>query len=405
MPTACRSRVLVGKRDAAIIDVRCRETGANFVSDVSILAKLSEALRGRWSDPQRKVSDGRRPFRTESEQLFLRALSMVRGGDSERALGLYGEAIALTPDFVEAIEARAELLDMLGDKEQAGVGFAEARRLKATMRQGPPDRPFAVRARGNFLMEVGSYDIVLHSLRKNALPYLARGNAYLASGHPDAALSDYDKALQVKPGLLDAITLRAEALQRLARYDEALAAVDLVLATRSADAEALSTRAVILMALGRLDAANADLNRQLALLPTGQAAARGCVALRLASYEVAAAEFDSALLRHPDDAYWHLYRSVAEIRLGQPARGERLQIKDQAWPQLLLAFHAGQASEQAVMAQADSDDRRAESWFQFGVRAVGQDREAARQHWQQVVDHGAPSLIEHAAARNELARG
>lgn len=377
------------------------------MSDVGILAKLSESLRvkllGQHKSVQ-KFGDGRRTPADSPDLLFLRARSVARGGDIETAIGLYGDAIALAPDFVEAIEAQAELLDMAGRAEQAAAGYAEARHIKSTVRLGPPDRPFALRVRGHFMAEVLSYDNVLRSLKKNALPYLARGNAYLASGHPDKALADYDNALKVKPGLLDAVALKAEALLQLKRHDEALAAIDLVLAARPADAEALNSRAVILMALGRLDAANADLNRQLALLPVDQAAARGCVALRLAAYQVAAAEFDSALLQHPGDAYWHLYRGVAKIQLGRSVGGEAVLDKDQAWPKLLLAFQTGQASEQAVMAQADSEDRRVEAWFQFGVRAIGQDREAARRQWQQVVDHGAPSLIEHAAARNELAR-
>jgi tetratricopeptide (TPR) repeat protein len=378
------------------------------VSGVGILAKLSEALRVKRPDrsrPEPNLSEAWSSPDTELQQLVLRARNTARSGDLEKAIELYSDVLALAPDFVDAIEARAELLDMTGHVEQSAAAYVEARRIKSAVRQGPPDRPFVARLRGNFFMEAASYDVVLRSsLKKNALPHLARGNAYLASGRPDRALIDYDNALKVKRGLVDAMVLRAEALLQLGRHDEALAAVDLVLAARSADTEALSSRAAILMALGRLEAANVDLNCQLALLPSSQAAARGCVALRLAAYEVAAAEFDSALIRQPGDAYWHLYRGVARIRLGGTTDGDAVLDEGQAWPQLLLAFQVGQASEQEVTAFADSDDRRAESWFQFGIRAIRKDREAARRHWQKVVDHCAPSLIEFAAARNELAR-
>lgn len=378
------------------------------MSDGSILTKLSEALREKLLDrrpPPQKFNDGGKSASGRPDLLFLQARSMARSGSTEMALKLFDDAIALAPDFLEAIEARAELLDMSGREEQAGAGYAQARRLKSAVRQGPPDRPFAVRMRGNFTSEVVSYDNVVRSLQKNVLPYLARGNAHLACGDARKALIDYDHALKVKPGLMEATALRAEALLRLGRYDEALAAIDAVISSRSDDAEALNTRAVILMGLARLDAANADLNRQLALLPSSQPAARGCVALRLTAYEVAAADFASALLKQPGDAYWQLYHGVAEIRLGRAVVRDRAPDEGQVWPQLLLAFQSGQVGEGAVIALADSDDRRAEAWFQFGVCTIGRDRETARRHWQNVVDHGAPALIEHAAARNELARG
>jgi hypothetical protein len=74
------------------------------------------------------------------------------------------------------------------------------------------------------------------------------------------------------------------------------------------------------------------------------------------------------------------------------------------WVSTLLALQSGKASESEVMAQADSAARRAEALFQLGVAAHARDRSAARSYWQQVVDTGQPTLVEYAAARNELAR-
>jgi len=48
--------------------------------------------------------------------------------------------------------------------------------------------------------------------------------------------------------------------------------------------------------------------------------------------------------------------------------------------------------------------RRAEALFQLGVAAHARDRSAAYSYWQQVVDTAQPTLVEYAAARNELAR-
>jgi tetratricopeptide (TPR) repeat protein len=331
---------------------------------------------------------------------------MARAGDLEMAGRLYSDAAAMDPVFAEALEAQGEMLDMAGRSELAGAKYEAARGISAQVRQGPPDRPFAARQRGNFTSEILAYDSVLRSLKKHALPYIARGNAYLAAGRPELALADYDRALKLKPGLLDVSVVKAEALIMMGKYAEALSTIDAVLAARASDSEALSCRAVALVALGRVDDANADLNRQIALLPTSQAAARACVALRLAAYELALAELDVALARNPHDPYWRLYRATAQVRLGLPVdTGEGpTDLGPDAWPAPLIALHAGRMTEAEVLSRADNDNRHAEALFQFATLAVSRDKQAAERYWRQIVDLSSPSLIEFAAARNELAR-
>jgi len=53
---------------------------------------------------------------------------------------------------------------------------------------------------------------------------------------------------------------------------------------------------------------------------------------------------------------------------------------------------------------ANTDSRRAEATFQLGILVSVQDHNAARSHWQEIVDRSGPSQIEYAAARHELAR-
>jgi tetratricopeptide (TPR) repeat protein len=197
----------------------------------------------------------------------------------------------------------------------------------------------------------------------------------------------------------------------MGKYAEALSTIDPVLAARTSDAEALNSRAVVLLALGRVDDANADLNRQIALLPTSQAAARACVALRLAAYELALAELDVALARQPRDPYWRLYRATARVRLGLPvdlgegsSEDTPSEAPSEAWPAPLIALHAGRMTEAEVLSRADNDSRHAEALFQFAVLAASRDQHAAERYWRRIVDLSSPSLIEFAAARNELAR-
>jgi hypothetical protein len=61
-------------------------------------------------------------------------------------------------------------------------------------------------------------------------------------------------------------------------------------------------------------------------------------------------------------------------------------------------------SEEDVLRQADTASRRAEAAFQLAVVPSGRDRHAAEKRWKEVIQAGVPTLIEYAAARNELAR-
>lgn len=372
------------------------------MSEAGVLAKLSGSLRAKFR--ARGVTEHSQGGNEASniDVLFRRAFALARAGDLEAAVRAFDDILAKAPDLVEIIEVRAELLDMAGRTDEAAAGYAKARRLQAAVRQGPPDRPFATRLRGNFIMQIYNYGVVIRSISKNVLPYLARGNAYLASNQPERAIEDYDAALRVKAGIVDAIIQKAEALSQLGRYEEALAVLNTAPGSPSSDLR--STRAVIRFALGEVDLANSELNSQLVLLPVSQSAARGCVAMRLASYDSAAAEFGRALLQSPADSYWQLYRRTALIRLGRGEPPEAVRNENDGWPELLLAFQAGHVREEDVIARADTKDRRAEASFQFGVSAAGRDPADAKRHWEAVVKQGSPTMIEYAAARNELAR-
>lgn len=327
----------------------------------------------------------------------------LRAGDLQVAVEEFGQTVVLAPEWLEAIEAHAEALDMVGDTVRSAAEYDRLRRLRATVRSGPPDRGYVLRHRGQFTSEVWAYGLVACRIDKLVFPTIARGNAFLADGHPAEAVMQYDRALRLKPGLLTVQSLRAEALSASGRFRDAVAGFDKVLSANKDDVEALSGRAIARMALGKVADANATWLRQFDLLAPQHAAARGCVALRMADYARALPEMERAVASNAADPYWALYRLTSLSRLGLPVETFPSAGID-AWPGPLLALHAGRTEEAAVLALADTPGRRTEVDFQLGVLAAPTDREMAKRRWQAVVEQGPAHFIEYAAARNELAR-
>ncbi len=355
---------------------------------------LSEAILETWRRAVDRLGSGcvhRLSEEVGANALYFRARASARAGDLVKAAQQFADLAEMDPTLTAALEGHGEIADRLGQSELARTKYDVVRKLRSAVRRGAPDRPFVLRNRGPFPAEIAAYTLVLQSVKQRALPYIARGNALLAEGRARLALLDYGCALSLKPDLHEIIALKAEALLMLGRYEEALRAFDTALAARPNDVEIHSGRAIACLALGRLGAADADWRRQFELLP--------------ADYEAALPPLQRALEKEPGDPYWRLYRLTSLHRLGRTAGQLGLAgMAGDAWPGPLLALHAGQMSADDVFTRADNEGRRAEALFQLGVIAWPQDREEARRRWGEVAAGTSPALIEHAAARHELAR-
>jgi tetratricopeptide (TPR) repeat protein len=369
------------------------------LSKSNILQFLLRRKPGKQGTDDLKSSNPER----RAQALFRIGRTKMRSGDIIEAIEIFDQAIALLPDYAEAVAARAESLDLLGRSAAAAPEYEKARRLWADQHTGAPDRSYLFRQHGRFTFEVDSYELALLRIKTGAFPHLACGNALLAQGRAEEALECYERALKLKRNNPDLIALKGEALSMLGRYGEAIEAFNVALVAISKSPENFSARAIALAALGRMAEADLDWRRQLELLDAGQYAARAYVALRLADYEVALGEIDRAQARAPADLYWQLYRITALRRLDRPVSSIELPTQD-AWPAPLLALHAGKATPEEVLNRASTRGRRTEALFQLAVLAAPDDPRSAEKCWKETIDQAIPALLEYAAARNELSR-
>ena len=97
------------------------------MADIGILRAAIAPVRRLWRRPAAveispKVGEDEQDARAH----FRDGLVKRRGGDSEGALAALGRALALVPDFADAVMARAEILDGLGRSEDCLLYTSDA---------------------------------------------------------------------------------------------------------------------------------------------------------------------------------------------------------------------------------------------------------------------------------------
>ena len=165
------------------------------------------------------------------ETFYNRGCALQNLRRDEEALHCFQRAIALKPDFLDAL---------------VNCGISQlALRLYADALQ--------------------SFDKVLWKIPADAEAWNNRGNALVELGRPAEALTSFDKAIALKHGYLNAWNNRGVALQRLNRHIEALQALEHAIALDPRLASAYNNRGNSSMALRRYEDAYADFERASAL--------------------------------------------------------------------------------------------------------------------------------------------
>jgi predicted TPR repeat methyltransferase len=161
------------------------------------------------------------------------AVDQLRSGQLNEALGSFDAALALKPDFAEALSGRACVLNRMGRPAEALL----------------------------------TLDGLLALWPADADAWINRGSVLTAMGLLDEALQSFERACAIDPVSLEALNNRSVILCELHRLDEALDACDAALALNPEHAICWNNRGNALIAMARYEDAVASFDRALLIDP------------------------------------------------------------------------------------------------------------------------------------------
>ncbi len=109
-----------------------------------------------------------------------------------------------------------------------------------------------------------------------------RGHSYEAIGQFDQAVSDYNRAIALKPNLAMAYEARGNSYYKMRQFDWAITDYSRAIALTPNNSETYGNRGNAYLALSRLDKAIADYQKALKLDPENKSAAAGLPMARAA---------------------------------------------------------------------------------------------------------------------------
>ena len=241
---------------------------------------------------------------------YLTGLINVSLGRDTAALPFYDRALALKPDYADAIEARARLLQRAGRLDEAVAAYEALSPFKPAA---------ALSAKAAILLDLDrageafeAYHALTYADPGDATAWYNCGAILAARGEQAAAYEYFQQALERDPGYGKALYGAAAALQKLGRPEEALDACD----KAPADFDAWFLRGNILYSLARAPEALAAFDKALALKPgdPGALCNRGETLRQLARFPEAAAMFDEVLAQNPRSVEALLGRGIIEFK-------------------------------------------------------------------------------------------
>jgi predicted O-linked N-acetylglucosamine transferase (SPINDLY family) len=262
-----------------------------------------EAQRGNLSNAHHLLSNALK-LRPRSFEVLINLGNIAKlQGRLEEALKLYGKALAIDPSSILALNNHGSTLSALRRFNEARASFDKALKIKH-------DYGDALYNRGNLFIKMNLPVEALADLDKaqatqpNPQVLVSRGMALMMISRIDEAIKNFDRALTIHPGFVEALLNRGVALTKQKRLTEALASYDQALLVQPNYAEALSNRGLVLHDLKRFNEAVMSYDRALAAHPNFVEAHsnRGRTLCDLKRFDDALAAYGKALMLKPDFA-------------------------------------------------------------------------------------------------------
>ena len=180
--------------------------------------------------------------------------------------------------------------------------------------------------RGNTKHDIGFYQNAISDYSKAIRlkpdfmeAYHNRGNAKAELGQHLEAITDFDIAIKLKPDDAMSYYNRGAAKASLSRYVEAIADYDIAIKLNPDDVISYSLRGASKADLGRYSEAIADFDTAIRLKPDFAVAyrSRGSAKASLGEYVEAIADYDIAIKLEPDDAMSYSLCGASKAELGQ----------------------------------------------------------------------------------------
>ncbi|MFW9263632.1 tetratricopeptide repeat protein, partial [Nostoc sp. CALU 546] len=190
----------------------------------------------------------------------------------EQAIASYDKAIAIKPDYYEALLYRGSALNYLQRYSEAIASDDKAIAIKPNYQEVWYNRGISLVNLQRYSEAIASYDKAIAIKPDYHEAWHGRGISLERLQRYSEAFASYDKAITIQPDYHEAWHGRGVSLERLQRYTEAIASYDKAVAIKADKYEAWTARGVSLWYLKQYDEALKSYDKAISIKPDYQIA-------------------------------------------------------------------------------------------------------------------------------------
>ncbi|MBR4905216.1 MAG: tetratricopeptide repeat protein [Selenomonadaceae bacterium] len=242
------------------------------------------------------------------------------------AIADYDKALELNPNYVKAYENRGNAFIALGNRNKSAVDFQKAAKINRSNKGADKfiEQVLAMNNRGEFIEALDILNKAAELYLDNQFIFVNRGNIY--NDHLrdyEAAIADYNKALEINPKFSWAYHNRALAYGRLKRWDEAIADYGRALEIDKNYVSAYNGRAWSYCQMGKFEEALVDANKAVELNPNDAnfLDTRAGAYIGLKRYEEALSDLNRAIKLSPEGWLYH-NRGELYLLMGEQSKAQ-----------------------------------------------------------------------------------